>query len=34
MKNVLNFSWKIVACVVLIFMGLTIAIFDGDIHKM
>jgi hypothetical protein len=34
MKNLLNFCWKIVACVALIFIGLTIAIFDGDVHKM
>ena len=34
MKNLLNFCWKIAACVTLIFIGLTIAIFDGDVHKM
>ncbi len=34
MKNLLNFSLKIVACIMLIFVGLTIGIFDGDVHKM
>jgi hypothetical protein len=34
MKNVLNFCWKIVVFTALIFVGLTIAIFDGDVHKL
>lgn len=34
MKNLLSFCWKTFACVALIFVGLAIAIFDGDIHKM
>lgn len=34
MKNMLTLCWKIIACIVLIFIGLTIGVFDGDVHKM
>jgi hypothetical protein len=34
MKNMLSFCWKTLACLALIFVGLTIAIFDGDAHKI